>query len=70
LHPGKSGKVHQEITRKTIDLAAEPRVGRVVMMSGLPGAPGGQYPNWITASWPPETLEILDWQWQQRVLPY
>lgn len=40
------------------------------MMSGLPGAPGDKSPNWITSSWPLEAMEILEWQWRERVLPW
>jgi hypothetical protein len=30
------------------------------------GAPGDVYPNWITSSWPPESMEILEWQWKEK----
>ena len=71
LHPGPSGAEHDAVTRKTVELAALLKLDRVVMMSGLPGAPGeSRYPNWIVNSWPPETLEILDWQWKERIIPY
>lgn len=39
-------------------------------MSGLPGAKGDSSPNWITSSWPPETVEILRYQWEAVALPY
>jgi hypothetical protein len=45
-------------------------VPAVVLMSGLPAARGELTPNWITTSWPPETLEVLDYQWNQIALPY
>jgi sugar phosphate isomerase/epimerase len=70
LHPGPSGAIHDETARRTFELAGLLGVDRVVMMSGLPGGPGDANPNWITVSWPPETTEILDWQWRERVLPY
>jgi sugar phosphate isomerase/epimerase len=70
LHPGPSGAAHDEIARRTFELAGLLDVDRVVMMSGLPGGPGDANPNWITVSWPPETTEILEWQWSERVLPY
>jgi len=39
-----------------------------VMMSGLPGgSPEDRTPTWIVTSWPPETEEILRWQWQAAV---
>ena len=27
-------------------------------------------PNWIVSSWPPETAEILAWQWREKLVPY
>jgi sugar phosphate isomerase/epimerase len=45
-------------------------VERVVMMSGLPAGPGDSSPNWVTVSWPPETGELLEWQWTCVVIPY
>jgi sugar phosphate isomerase/epimerase len=41
-----------------------------VLMSGCPGAPGDSYPNWITVAWPPETQRILQWQWDDVLIPY
>jgi sugar phosphate isomerase/epimerase len=70
LHPGESGKRHDRITRDTIKLASLMGVERVVMMSGCPGAPGDSHSNWITVQWPPETREILRWQWDDVMIPY
>ena len=70
LHPGRSGKEHDKVVRKTIELAPMLGVDRVILMSGLPGAKGDRYPNWITVAWPPETTEILEWQWNAVVIPY
>lgn len=70
LHPGVVGSTHDLVTRQTLELAGLLGVPNVVMMSGLPGGPGDVNPNWITVSWPPETTEILEWQWTERVLPY
>lgn len=70
VHPGEEGPRHDAVTRKTLDLAAEMGIGRVVMMSGLPGAPGDKYPNWITVAWPPYTKDILDYQWNDVLIPY
>jgi sugar phosphate isomerase/epimerase len=70
LHPGRSGRDHDKIVRKTIELAPMLGVDRVVLMSGLPGAKGDRHPNWITVAWPPETTEILEWQWKEVLIPY
>ena len=40
------------------------------MMSGLPaGCKGDKTPVWITTSWPPETQDILDYQWNEVAIP-
>jgi sugar phosphate isomerase/epimerase len=70
LHPGPSGPQHDAVTRKTIELAPLLGVDRVILMSGCPGAPGDKHPNWITVTWPPETGEILEWQWKEVLIPY
>jgi sugar phosphate isomerase/epimerase len=70
LHPGEQGRRHDEVTRKTIKLASLMDVDRVVMMSGCPGAKGDHNANWITIEWPPETREILRWQWDEVLIPY
>jgi len=64
LHPGESGTVHSKCVDDTIKLAELMDVERVIMMSGLPGGPGDKYPNWVVTSWPPETQEILKYQWE------
>ena len=64
LHPGDSGIVHAQCVDDTIKLAELMEVENVVMMSGLPGGPGDKYPNWVVTSWPPETQEILKYQWE------
>ncbi|MCG8708213.1 TIM barrel protein [Brenneria sp. 4F2] len=63
LHPGESGAKHAECVDKSVQLAALLGVENVVMMSGLPAAPGDRYPNWIVCAWPPETQVILEHQW-------
>lgn len=63
LHPGESGAVHAKCVDDTIKLAELMDVENVIMMSGLPGGEGDKYPNWVVTSWPPETQEILKYQW-------
>jgi sugar phosphate isomerase/epimerase len=70
LHPGPEGRRQHEITLKTFRLARLIGVDRIVMMSGLPGGPGDANPNWITTAWPPECRAILDYQWNEEVIPY
>ena len=70
LHPGSEGKRQHEVTLKTIRLAALLGIDRVVLMSGLPGGPGDANPNWIVTDWPPECGRILEYQWNEVIVPY
>ena len=70
LHP-TDGERQRQAVRQTIELAGLLGVRKVCVMSGLPGgAAGDRTPNWITSSWPPETSDILNWQWNEQLLPY
>ena len=72
LHPDRAtAKAYDEVFRKTVRLAAQMDVKVVVTFSGCPGdSDEAKHPNWITQPWPPEFLEILDWQWEKKVIPY
>lgn len=70
LHPGAEGRRQQEVTLKTFRLARLLSVDRIVMMSGLPGGPGDANPNWITTAWPEECHTILEYQWNEVIIPY
>lgn len=64
LFPGEKGARDRAVVEKTFTLAGQLGLKTVVMMSGLPGGcPGDAMPNWVVSSWPPETREILDYQW-------
>lgn len=59
-----------EVTRKTFQLAEQLGVHKIVMMSGLPaGCASDRTPVWITTSWPPETQDILRYQWEEVAIP-
>jgi sugar phosphate isomerase/epimerase len=43
----------------------------VVDFSGCPGdSRTAKQPNWVTCPWPPDYLEVLNWQWDRVVAPY
>ncbi|SNT10377.1 sugar phosphate isomerase/epimerase family protein [Rhodococcoides kyotonense] len=70
LHP-VTGAQHDDVVRQTISVASELGVPTVVLMSGLPGGgPSDTSSNWVTTSWPPENLHVLDYQWNEVALPY
>lgn len=70
LHPGATGNAHHQVVEKTVRLASLLGVERIVMMSGLPGGPGDANPNWITTDWPQECQTILEYQWNDVLVPY
>jgi len=54
--------------RESIRLADQLGVDRIITFSGLPaGGPSGEVPNWITAPWPPEHHEALQYQWDVTI---
>jgi sugar phosphate isomerase/epimerase len=72
LHPDSdvARKADSEL-RRTIELAELLGVPVVNGFSGLPaGVPGDKMPNWVTCPWPPEFLEMLDYQWNEVAIPY
>ena len=72
LHPDAAFSTQsQEVSKKTILLAEKLGVPVVIDFSGCPGDSNtAKYPNWVTAPWPPDFLELLDWQWEKKVIPY
>jgi sugar phosphate isomerase/epimerase len=72
LHPDAAVAARSHETwRKTARLAVELEVPVVNLFSGCPGdGPTSGAPNWVTCAWPPEYLETLEWQWNERAVPY
>ena len=57
--------------RNAVLLAEELGVDTLVTFSGCPGDhPGAKYPNWVTCPWPDDFLSVLDYQWNDVLLPY
>lgn len=72
LHPDKKiAAAHHKVFENSVKLAARIGVPVVTTFSGCPGDhPGAKYPNWVTCPWPPDFLEILNWQWEKVAIPY
>jgi sugar phosphate isomerase/epimerase len=72
LHPNReTANGYDETFRKTVCLAGKLGVPVVVTFSGCPGdSESAAHPNWVTNPWPPEFLEVLEWQWEQKAIPY
>jgi sugar phosphate isomerase/epimerase len=74
LHPSEPIRSrHDSDLRRTIRLAAELGVDRVVAMSGCPGASDGSsvvVPHFAANAWLPDYAGVAVWQWENRVRPY
>lgn len=72
LHPDKDrARAARQVSRNTVLLAEKLGVPVVVDFSGCPGdSPNATAPNWVTCPWPPDYLEVLEWQWNEVVAPY
>lgn len=72
LHPDK--KIAAEFDkdfREAVLLAEKMGVDTVITFSGCPGdSESSLYPNWVTCPWPEDFLKILDWQWNEKLIPY
>ena len=79
LHPSEAtSRRHDDDLRRTIELAAELGVKRVVAMSGCPeagptgpaGAGAAAVPHFAANAWLPDYAGVAAWQWDNRVRPY
>lgn len=72
VHPQKeiAQKFHTEY-EAAVQLASELGIDTVVTFSGCPGdSENSKYPNWVTCPWPDDFMKILDWQWNEVLIPY
>jgi sugar phosphate isomerase/epimerase len=72
LHPRQEiAARHRQDIRDSILLAQRIGVQNVVTFSGCPGdSENARYPNWITCPWPTDFTQMLEWQWNEKVIPY
>ena len=72
VHPNRSiAEEHHRAFEKTVLLAEKLGVDRVCVLSGCPGGgPKDETPNWVTCPWPDDYLKILDYQWNEVLVPY
>jgi len=72
VHPdkAKSGQAHEDFVN-TCKIAQKFGVDTVITFSGCPGdGPDSKYPNWVTCAWPTDYPEVLDYQWNDVLIPY
>jgi sugar phosphate isomerase/epimerase len=72
LHPDRAtARIADDVFRKTVRLAEQLEVPVVVTFSGCPGdSDEAKHPSWVTCPWPPEFLDVLEWQWEKQAVPY
>ena len=72
VHPDKAtAKYFDDAIRNTILLAEKLGIHQINTFSGCPGdSETSKYPNWVTCPWPDDFGKILDWQWNDVLIPY
>lgn len=73
VHPDKETAQNFHVAfEKGVLLAEKLGVETVITFSGCPGgSPVARFPNWVTCFWPPEIWHtILDYQWNEVLIPY
>ena len=72
VHPNKAmADQYDSDFRNTVLLAEKIGVDTVVTFSGCPGdSATSQYPNWVTCPWPDDFSKILEYQWNDVLIPY
>ncbi len=72
VHPNKeiAAKFHEDYVNCVL-LAEKMGVDTITLFSGCPGgSPEDKTPNWATCAWPDDFLSVLDYQWNQVLIPY
>ena len=72
IHPDKAiAKCFEDDFDAAVLLAEKLGVRTIVGFSGCPGdCPESKNPNWVTCTWPNDYKRILDWQWNEVLIPY
>ncbi len=72
LHPNKEiANGYDQDFKNAVLLAKKLGVDTVITFSGCPGDHDeAKLPNWVTCAWPEDYVEILNWQWEKKVIPY
>lgn len=72
VHPQKeiAESFHQQFVDAVL-VAEKLGVETVITFSGCPGdSPSSLYPNWVTCPWPEDFGKILEYQWEEVLIPY
>ncbi|MCR5150466.1 MAG: sugar phosphate isomerase/epimerase [Clostridiales bacterium] len=72
VHPNKeiAAKFDRDM-RDTVLLAQKLGIHQINTFSGCPGdCETSKYPNWVVCPWPDDFTAVLDWQWNEVLIPY
>jgi sugar phosphate isomerase/epimerase len=72
IHPDPEiARAHERDHDVTVRLAPKLGVEVVCQFSGCPGgSPGDRSPNWVTCHWPLDYPRILEYQWNEVLVPF
>ncbi len=72
VHPQKEvAEAAKQDFKNAVLLAEKLGVETIVTFSGCPGdCDDSKYPNWVTCPWPEDFLTVLDYQWNEKLIPY
>ena len=72
IHPNKEmAKQFDDDMHDAVLMAEKLGIHQINCFSGCPGdCPESRRPNWVTCAWPSDYSEILEWQWNEVLIPY
>lgn len=72
VHPNKEMAASYDADmRNAVYLCKELGIDTITCFSGCAGdCPDSKFPNWVTCSWPDDYLKILEYQWNDVLIPY
>lgn len=72
IHPdAEMAKQYDDDMRNAVLLCEKLGLDTITCFSGCAGDhPGAKYPNWVTCPWPDDYLKILEYQWNDVLIPY
>ena len=72
VHPDKEiAEKFRSDWHNAVLLAEKLGVKKIIGFSGCPGdCESSKYPNWVTCPWPEDYLAVLDYQWNDVLIPY
>ena len=71
IHPNPElAAMYDDAITDAILLAEKLGLHQINTFSGCPGDhPGAKYPNWVVCPWPEDFLKVLEYQWNDVLIP-